>query len=152
MLSGLAAEIGPAWIWILAGLVLMGAELAAPGVFLVWLGLAALLTGFLSAGLPLPWQAQVLIFAGLAVVSVALANRLMRRPLSVLNRADRGLIGRDCVLAEPIVRGEGRLRLDDTLWRVAGPDLPAGTRVRVTGLSGTVLSVAPVAGGAGEGS
>ena len=52
MLSGLAAEIGPAWIWILVGLVLMGAELAAPGVFLVWLGLAALLTGFLSAGLP----------------------------------------------------------------------------------------------------
>ncbi|GJE44334.1 NfeD family protein [Methylobacterium soli] len=89
----------------------------------------------------------MLIFAGLAVVSVALASRLMRRPLSVLNRADRGLIGRVCVLAEPIVRGEGHLRLDDTLWRVAGPDLPAGTRVRVTGLDGTVLRVAP----AGEG-
>ncbi|GJE46907.1 NfeD family protein [Methylobacterium soli] len=48
MLSGLAAEIGSAWIWILAGLVLMGAELAAPGMFLVWFGLAALLTGFLA--------------------------------------------------------------------------------------------------------
>ncbi|WP_336488647.1 NfeD family protein [Methylobacterium nigriterrae] len=144
MLSGLAAEIGPAWIWVLAGLALMGLELLAPGVFLVWLGLAALLTGALSAGLPLPWQAQLLVFAGLAVASVAVASRLLRRPASGLNRPDRGLIGRECVLAEPIAGGEGRLRLDDTLWRVRGPDAPAGTRVRVTGIAGTVLTVAPV--------
>ncbi|MER2266279.1 NfeD family protein [Methylobacterium oxalidis] len=143
MLSQLAAEFGPTWIWILAGLLLMGTELALPGVFLVWLGLAALLTGILTALLPLPWQVQLLVFAGLAVASVALASRLTKRPISSLNRADRGLIGREGTLTAAIVGGSGTILFDDTLWRVAGPDLPAGTRVRVTGMSGTVLTVAP---------
>ncbi|MDR7035451.1 membrane protein implicated in regulation of membrane protease activity [Methylobacterium sp. BE186] len=144
MLSQLTAEIGPAWAWILAGLLLMGTELALPGVFLVWLGLAALLTGLLAALVTLPWQAQLLVFAGLAVVSVALASRLTKRPISGLNRADRGLIGREGMLTTDIVGGTGTICFDDTLWRITGPDLPAGSRVRVTGMTGTMLTVAAV--------
>lgn len=140
----LVASLGPAWTWVLAGLVLAGLELAAPGVFLIWLGLAALATGLAAAAAPIPWQGQVLLFAVLAVAAVLVAGRLTRRHVPTLNRADRGLIGREAVLTEPIRDGTGRLRFDDTLWRIAGPDLSAGARVRVTGREGTVLTVAGV--------
>lgn len=143
----IAAALGPAWGWVIAGLVLAGAEIVVPGVFLIWLGLAALGTGLTALVIPLPWQSQTLLFAALAVALVALAARLHRRAgphATRLNRADRGLIGREGVLAEPIVQGAGRLRFDDTLWRIEGPDLPAGGRVRVVALSGTVLRVEAV--------
>jgi inner membrane protein len=137
------ATLGAAWSWVVGGLALAAAEILVPGVFLIWLGLAALATGLAAAALPMPWQGQTLLFAGLAVVLVGLASRLHRRgaPEPALNRPDRGLIGREAVLEEPIVQGAGRLRFDDTLWRIAGPDLPVGERVRVTGISGTVLRV-----------
>jgi membrane protein implicated in regulation of membrane protease activity len=141
------ADLGPAWSWVIAGLVLAGAEIVVPGAFLIWFGLAALATGLATALIPMPWQGQTLLFAGLAVVLVALATRLHRRAGphdATLNRADRGLIGREAVLAEPIVQGAGRLCFDDTLWRIEGPDLPAGARVRVVGLAGTVLRVTAV--------
>ncbi|KQS67147.1 hypothetical protein SAMN02799625_00172 [Methylobacterium sp. UNC300MFChir4.1] len=143
-LAGTLGALGAAWSWVIAGLVLAGAEILLPGVFLIWLGLAAVATGLAAAALPMPWQGQTLLFAGLAVALVALAARLQhrgRRAGPDLNRADRGLIGREGVLDEPIVRGAGRIRFDDTLWRVEGPDLPAGRRVRVTGIGGTVLRV-----------
>ncbi|MGU3555142.1 NfeD family protein [Methylobacterium radiotolerans] len=143
-LAGTFEALGAAWSWVIAGLVLAGTEILLPGVFLIWLGLAAVATGLAAAALPMPWQGQTLLFAGLAVALVALATRLQRRGKGTgpeLNRADRGLIGREGVLDEPIVRGAGRIRFDDTLWRVEGPDLPAGRRVRVTGIGGTVLRV-----------
>ena len=130
------------WLWAILGLVLIGGEVLAPGVFLIWLGLAALITGLAAALLPMPWQAQLLAWAVLSLASVLIATRLhWRGGEPVLNRADRGLVGREAVLAEAIVGGAGALRLDDTYWRVTGPDLPAGARVRVTGLAGTVLTV-----------
>ncbi len=147
-MSGLFEALGAAWSWIIAGLVLAGVEILVPGVFLIWLGLAALATGLAAAALPVPWQGQTLLFAGLAVVLVGGAARLQRRGTrsagTGLNRPDRGLIGREGVLEEPIVQGAGRIRFDDTLWRVAGADLPAGGRVRVTGISGTILQVESV--------
>ena len=140
-MTGLLAELGPVWAWVLAGLVLMGGELVLPGVFLVWLGIAALLTGGIAA-LDVPWQAQLTAFALLSVAAVVLATRLNRRPAPVLNRGAHRLIGREFVLDAGLRDGHGQVRIDDTLWRVAGPDLPAGTRVRVTGAEGTVLRVA----------
>ncbi|SDM20791.1 hypothetical protein SAMN05216360_101194 [Methylobacterium phyllostachyos] len=129
----------------IAGLVLAGAEILVPGVFLIWLGLAAIGTGLAASAFPLPWQGQTLLFAGLAVILVTGATRLHRRGAGRsgenLNRPDRGLIGRVGVLDEPIVQGTGRIRFDDTLWRVEGPDLPVGARVRVAGMNGTVLTV-----------
>lgn len=135
-------DIDPAWIWILAGFLLMGGELLLPGVFLVWLGLAAFVTGLVEAAVGLPWQAQLPLFAVFSVVTVTLATRLNRGHVPVLNRGAHGLIGRDAVLDASIVAGHGRVRIDDTLWSVSGPDLPAGTRVRVTGVEGAVLTVA----------
>jgi hypothetical protein len=135
------ASIGPAWGWILAALLLMGGELLIPGIFLVWLGLAAFVTGLVQVGFDPPWQAQLPLFAVFSAITVTVATRLNREQVPVLNRGAHGLIGREIVLEAAIADGYGRARIDDTLWRVAGPDLPAGQRVRVTGAEGTVLTV-----------
>lgn len=140
--------LGP-WAWIVLGLVLVALELAAPGVFLIWLGLAAIATGLVDALFDLSWQASAIVFALLAVMSVVVGRLATRRrgegsaDQPFLNRRGAALVGRSFTLDVPITGGEGRVRVDDTVWRIVGPDCPAGTRVTVTGLDGSNLLVAP---------
>jgi membrane protein implicated in regulation of membrane protease activity len=136
------------WNWLIFGFVLMTLELIAPGVFLFWLGLAALLVGLLSFALHPPWQIQLLMFAVFAAAAVPVWLRLAwgrgaassDRPF--LNRRADALVGRVFTLEKPIVDGSGTVRIDDTIWRVAGPDAPAGSRVRVVQADGANLTVA----------
>ncbi|HEX8664777.1 MAG TPA: NfeD family protein [Beijerinckiaceae bacterium] len=142
------ANLGP-WTWIVLGLVLMGLELLAPGVFFLWLGLAAVLTGVLDAVFDLSWQAAALVFAVLSVASVLIGRAVTRHPEdeddspSALNRRGHALIGRVFPLETPIADGAGRIRVDDSSWRVVGPALPAGARVRVVRVEGATLVVEP---------
>ena len=92
------------------------------------------------------WQVQFLLFAALSVVFALAGRRFYARdnhasdePL--LNRRGESLIGRTATLAEPITEGRGRIRLDDTWWAVMGPDLPAGTRVKVVSSTSSGLTV-----------
>jgi membrane protein implicated in regulation of membrane protease activity len=136
------------WNWLIFGLVLMALELMAPGVFLFWLGLAALLVGALSFAFQPSWQVQILLFAVFAAAAAPVWRRLARRDggASVshpfLNRRADALVGRAFTLEKPIVDGSGSVRIDDTVWRVAGPDLPAGSRVRIVRADGASLTVA----------
>jgi membrane protein implicated in regulation of membrane protease activity len=135
------------WNWLIFGLVLMALELMAPGVFLFWLGLAALLVGLLSFALQPSWQVQILLFAVFAAAAVPLWRRLARRDGGAsasnpfLNKRADALVGRVFTLEKPIVDGSGTVRIDDTVWRVAGPDLPAGSRVRIVRADGASLTV-----------
>lgn len=152
MISELVRNLGP-WSWWIVGLLLLAAELAAPGVFLIWIGLAALIVGAVSLLVwdlaVWSWQLQLLLFAVLSVV-ITLAGRrhfgtssaASDQPL--LNRRGESLVGRIAVLAEPISNGRGRIRLDDTWWSVSGPDLPAGMKVRVAEWTGGELIVEPM--------
>ena len=81
---------------------------------------------------------------GLSVAFAVVASRRTKNGPSALNQGAQGLVGRDYSLVAPIVAGEGRIRVNDTLWRVTGPDAPMGARVRVTGVEGTLLTVVPV--------
>jgi membrane protein implicated in regulation of membrane protease activity len=138
-----AGSIGP-WAWIVAGLVLLGLELMAPGVFLMWFGIAALLTGGIAFLTDFTWQIDLLIFVVLAIAAVIVGRRTFNRGTGeqpLLNQRAQRLVGTTYVLAEPIVDGQGRVRIDDTMWRISGPDLPAGARVRVAGVDGTLLTV-----------
>jgi len=138
------------WNWLIFGFILMALELAAPGVFLFWLGLAALLVGLVSFGLHPSWQMQLLMFAVFAACAVPVWRRLAlgaRRADDAnpfLNRRAEALVGRVFTLDKPIVDGAGTVRVDDTIWRVAGPDAPAGSRVRVVSADGANLTVAAV--------
>jgi len=137
------------WNWLIFGIILMALELIAPGVFLFWLGLAALLTGLISFVINPAWQAQLLMFAVFAACAVPVWRRVARQkpganPNPFLNKRSDALVGRVCTLEKPIVDGEGVVRIDDTVWRVAGPDTPAGTRVKIVKADGASLTVASV--------
>lgn len=139
MLIGFFSQLGP-WNWIALGLVLLILEIVVPGVFLLWIGLAALIVGGLSlmfwdAGFWL-WQVQVVLFLVLSLACALGGKRMMasrgdRSDQPLLNRRGDQLVGRVATLTEPIVDGRGRVKIGDTMWRVSGPDLPAGTKVRV---------------------
>ena len=142
-----------AWNWVILGTVLLALEILTPGVYLLWLGIAAVATGLLSfllwdAGFWV-WQGQILVFLVLSIVSVLIGRRVFPttgtadtdQPL--LNQRERQLVGRTATLEEPIVEGRGRIRLGDTLWRVSGPDLPVGARVRVIAAENGELAVEP---------
>ncbi|WP_022723060.1 NfeD family protein [Rhodopseudomonas sp. B29] len=140
-----------AWTWLIGGFVLMALELLAPGMFLFWLGLAALLTGLSAFVLTLSWQLQLLIFALFSIAAVPLWRRMARggdtesrTTNPYLNRRTEALVGREFTLEKPIEGGAGTVRIDDTVWRVFGPDTPAGSRVRIVAADGAQLTVAPV--------
>jgi hypothetical protein len=124
----------------------MTLELILPGVFLFWLGLAALLVGLLSFGWHPAWQVQLLMFAAFAAAAVPLWRRLARgsahEASPFLNRRSAALVGREFTLEKPIIDGAGTVRVGDTIWRVAGPDAPAGTKVRIVHADGANLTVA----------
>jgi membrane protein implicated in regulation of membrane protease activity len=138
------------WHWFVLGVGLAAIEVLAPGTFLLWLGIAAGVVGVVLLIVPdLGWEWQLALFAILSVVSVLIGRYVMRRfaaptDESGLNRRGEQFVGRVFVLAEPIENGRGAIRAGDSLWRVAGPDRPVGTRVRVTGSDGTLLSVEPI--------
>lgn len=141
-------KFGP-WGWLVLGLVLVGLEVAAPGMFLFWLGLAALLVGLLSFVIVMSWQIQLVVFAVLSLAAVPVWRRLSHARSSspeagFLNRRSDALVGRIFTLERPIQDGVGTVRVDDTVWRVAGPDAPAGSRVKVVRAEGASLTVAAV--------
>jgi membrane protein implicated in regulation of membrane protease activity len=144
--SGMLTEI-EFWHWLILAAILAAIEIVAPGVFFIWLSGAAALTGiifFFIAGAG--WEIQGLVFAILATISVVGWHRFQRatvgdEPATTLNRRGEQLIGRVVSLSEPIVNGRGAAKVGDTVWRVEGQDMPAGSKVAVTGADGTILKV-----------
>jgi membrane protein implicated in regulation of membrane protease activity len=145
MLNWLASFGG--WAWIVLGLVLIGGEMLAPGVFLLWLGLAALVTGAVVGATGMAWQGALLVFAALAVASVLAGRFITRRrdqePDAAQGLNDRGrqLVGKVFKLETTMTGGEGRIRIGDSSWRVTGPELLAGAEIRVVRVEGATLVV-----------
>ena len=137
------------WHWWIAGVLLAILEVLAPGAIFIWLGIAAGVVGVLVFFVPeLDWRYQFLVFGLLSVISVVVARRYLRRfPIETdrpeLNRRGQQYVGRTFTLAEPMVNGRGRLHVDDTMWKIAGPDLDEGSQIRITGVDGVVLTVEP---------
>jgi membrane protein implicated in regulation of membrane protease activity len=145
MVFALAETLG-FWIWIILGILLIGGEALAPGIFLIWFGLAAIATGLADAWLGLSWQAALITFAALSMGSVILGRLAVGGPKEVsreggLNRRGQDFIGQVFVLDTPILHGEGRVRVGDSSWRVTGPDAAAGAPVRVVRVEGGTLVV-----------
>lgn len=136
------------WFWWAFALALFALEALLPGAFMLWLGFAALGAGVVHLLVPgLGVAAQWIVFAVLALVSVGIGwHYRSRNPPAVtdqpmLNRRASQLVGRVFVLDKAIVNGRGRLKVGDAYWTAAGPDAPAGVRVRVTQVDGMNLNV-----------
>jgi membrane protein implicated in regulation of membrane protease activity len=135
-----------AWNWFIVAAVLGFIEILAPGAFMMWLGLSALLVGAISLAFNWIWQAQVIAFGVFAVAFVPAwrhFSRKVERPVDrpFLNRRAEGYVGRVFTLDKPIIDGVGTVRIDDTVWRVSGPDCPAGSRVKISQAEGANLMV-----------
>ena len=144
MILSLIEQLG-AWSWWILGLLLLGVEIMAPGFVFIWFGLAALVVGGVALLTTIGWQTQLILFAVLSLVMVLIGRRVFRSTVADdgtrLNERAKRMIGQTFVLMEPIQDGFGRVRVDDTPWRVSGPNLAEGTRVIVQQVDGAVLMV-----------
>jgi inner membrane protein len=132
-------------IWIAAGLGLLILEMLLPGVFMMWLGLAACGTGLLAMAFEFGFSGQVVSFGVLAAITLSIGLRV-RRPATVMHTEREGLVGRPATAL--VFQGrDGRVRLGDTDWParvppdIAPPD--PGARLRVSQVDGTILIVRP---------
>lgn len=139
-----------AWQWGIIAAVLIILEMFVPGAFLIWLGVAAAVNSILLIFLPgMSWETQFVIFAIVSVASIVAFRRWSdKNPEATdqpsLNRRGEQYVGRTFTLAEPIMNGQGKLRVDDSTWKIEGDDCASGIKVRVTGVDGVVLRVEPV--------
>jgi inner membrane protein len=150
MIQSLIEYLGP-WNWWILALLLMGLEILAPGTFFLWFGISAFVIGTISLGVGdstlWVWQTQVIGFVVLSLVSALFGRRFMARynndeaAMPDLNRRGHQLIGQTIKLSEAIAEGHGRARIGDTTWRITGPDLPKGTRVRIVDAKSGALCV-----------
>lgn len=135
--------------WIFAGVLLI-LELSSPMFFFLWLGIAAAAVGLLLLVIPsMGIEMQLVLFGILSVVAVLTWRKYREtRPAPsdqpLLNQRGRQYTNRVFTLDHPIINGVGKVEVDDSTWRVKGPDLPAGTQVRVVGVDGVVFIVEPV--------
>jgi membrane protein implicated in regulation of membrane protease activity len=144
--DGLAAH----WVWLTLGLVLAGLEMLVPGVYLIWLAAAAIITGVLTATLDLSLPVQVIDFVFLSLIIAFSAKRFLRdRPIAssdpLMNRRGARLVGESAVVVLAIEHGSGRVKLGDSEWIARGPDAAVGERVRISGSEGAILLVEPLA-------
>jgi membrane protein implicated in regulation of membrane protease activity len=144
------SEFDPHWFWLALGLLLGAAEMLIPGVFLIWLAGAALITGALAFLLPVGVPLQVVVFAVLSIVAVFTAKRYLRdNPIEPadpdMNKRGARMRGQTGKVTQAIEDGSGRVHIGDTEWIAKGPDVPVGTRVRVVDADGAALVVEQIA-------
>ena len=135
------------WHWLIAGVALLILEMFAPGVVFMWVGIAAMITGIVAWALPgLSLEWLLIIFATLSMASIISGRAYMKTRKDITDHptlSDRGAkyVGRQFVLEEPITGGFGKIKVDDTTWKVSGDDLPAGAKIEIVAVEGTVFKV-----------
>ena len=153
MIVQTVSDMGP-WSWIILGLLLLVGEIVLPGVFLIWFGLSALVIGTLTLVSFTdvawwPWQAQVVAFGVLSLVFALIGRKVFPSDIendeaSHINDPLGRFLGSEASLDEAIENGVGRVKLGDTVWRVRGADMPAGSKVKVVGSQDGALLVEAV--------
>lgn len=136
------------WHWFALAIILGIIDVVFGANFLfVWCGLAATLVGFVLLLIPtMGWEYQLCLFGVGVFASLFLWRFYSKKAFqsvkaNTLNQRSRQYVGRLFTLETAISNGMGRIRVDDTIWRVEGPDLPAGTQVKVVDVDGVVLKV-----------
>jgi hypothetical protein len=138
------------WHWWVLGISLAVLEILSPAAFFLWMGIAAGLVGLLLLIMPsLGWEAQLLFFSLFSVGSIIGWRAYLKRyPTESdhpkLNRRGEQYVGRTFTLDEPVVNGKGKVKVDDSTWKIEGEDCAAGTRIRVVGVEGVIFKIEPL--------
>lgn len=134
------------WLWMIGGVLLLAAEILVPGVFLVWIGIAAVVTGLFALLFGIGIPGQLGLFALYSVIAVMVGRRFYAvqdgegaDPL--LNDRAARLIGRRVLVVDSVDEDSGRVRVGDSEWSARGGPAEAGERVRITGVEGNCLIV-----------
>ncbi len=138
------------WHWFIAAGVLLIIEMLMPVFFFLWLAIAAAVTGLIVLLVPgMNSELQLIIFGVLSVASILAwwKFRILRPKYperSLLNRRGHQYIGRTFTLEAPIENGIGKIRVDDSTWKINGTDLPTGQQIKVVDVDGVVLLIEPI--------
>jgi membrane protein implicated in regulation of membrane protease activity len=138
----------PGWLWMIGGVLLLIAEIIAPGFFLVFIGGAAIAAGLFTLLFGLGLAGQLSLFAVYAVIAVMIgrkfyANAAVDAGDPLLNDRAAQLVGRSVTVIETVDEHSGRVRVGDSEWSARGGPGSAGERVRITGVEGNCLLVEP---------
>ena len=142
----LLSFFGP-WTWFIIAIALFLLELLAAGVFFIWLGAAAIVTGLIDLMVPMTWQTELAVYAALSVIFVLVGRPIVMKRINLetdqpnLNNRNQNFIGQRYQLSDPLTGGRGTLKINDTLWRIRGNDAPQGTWVTITAVDGLELVV-----------
>ncbi|MCX7097032.1 MAG: NfeD family protein [Methylococcales bacterium] len=135
------------WYWWVIALVFLVVEILTPGFFFLWMAVSGLVTGLMVWIMPtVSMDVQIFVFSILSVITIT-AWRLYgkKHPLKtdqpLLNKRGAQYIGRVFNLHEAIENGQGKIKVDDSIWKVHGEDCPINTKVRVIASRGTVFDV-----------
>ena len=139
-------DLEPGWLWMIGGVVLLIAEIIAPGFFLVWIGAAALITGVFTLLFGIGAAGQLAVFALYSAIAVYIARRwYAARPVvsedPMLNDRAARLVGRSVTAVSAIDDHSGRVRVGDGEWSARGGPAQPGEQVRITGVEGNCLIV-----------
>jgi len=140
----LGFDIGVTWQWLIAGLALMALEIMLPGVFLLWFGIAAIITSVVAFFAPDAVTWQVAVFAVCSVVSIFIFSKYVKKASTDdgngnLNRRAERYIGKKCEYRD------GKVQIADGWWLASSDDeLKDGDKVEVVGVDGSVLKVKKV--------
>lgn len=137
------------WYWMIAAAVFLVLEILTPGVFFIWIGIAAFITGVIDAVVPMTTPATLgMIFAVLSVISACIGRKVMKRKQdvpSVLNNRMEQYVGQTFQVYETVADGRGKIKVGDTVWPVvAAKDIPSAVSVRVVAVKGTSFEVEPL--------
>lgn len=143
MLLEIIQDLG-AWTWAILGVLLLVAELLVPGVFMLWLGVAALAVAVLTIWNDIPWQMQIVLFGVFSIAFVFASRTFLKKKEDEtdspnLNKRGASIVGRTFTLDTPASGGFAQVRIDDTVWRVALDDAPAGSRIEIVSVDGAIL-------------
>jgi len=141
-------NLEPGWLWMIGGVLLLIAEIIAPGFFLVFIGAAAIAAGLFTLLFDLGVAGQLSLFAIYAIVAVMIgrkvyANAAVDAGDPLLNDRAARLVGRSVTVIEDVDEHSGRVRVGDSEWSARGGPGRAGERVRITGVEGNCLLVEP---------
>lgn len=143
-------DLHPGWIWAIGGLLLLIAEVVAPGFFLVFLGVAAIATGLFTLLFDLSLAPQLILFVIYTALAVMIGKRWYAEPDHAdqsiqLNNPSERMVGKSVVVVDPVDEHGGRVRVGDGEWNARGGPAAAGTRVRIIAVEGNCLLVENVA-------
>ena len=143
-------DLHPGWMWAIGGLVLLIAEIVAPGFFLVFLGVAAIATGLFTLLFDLSLAPQLVLFVIYTALAVMIGKRWYAEPDHAdqsirLNNPSERMVGKSVTVVDPVDDHGGRVRVGDGEWSARGGPAAAGARVRVIAVDGNCLLVENVA-------